>query len=104
MMKLYQFHFAPPMTTNVTKVIGSTSAGGVITMCHQLHKCQPYKLFSFIYDCDKGLNPALQEGSPQNHHTNCLYHIRSTMKVKLALKASCNTKRIGRTFSQRQEE
>ena len=76
----------------------------VLTINHRLQKCKPYKLFTFISDRDKGLIPALQEVFPNNHHTNCLFHIRANVIQNYGLKIGNLVQNLGTTFSIRREE
>jgi hypothetical protein len=75
-----------------------------LTNMHPLQRCQPYKLFTFISDRDKGLIPALREVFPENHHTNCLVHIRDNVLKNCGLKAANLATKIGYTFSFREED
>ena len=55
------------------------STCGVLTIDHKFEKCNPYKLFTFISDRDKGLIPALKDTFPLNHHSKCLFHIKQNV-------------------------
>ncbi len=77
---------------------------GNITLRHKQLKVHPYKLFTYISDRDKGLIPALRETFPENHHTNCLFHIRQNVIKNYGVKCGDIVEKIGNTFSIGEEE
>ena len=64
---------------------------------------QPYNLFTFISDRDKGLIEACKEVFPENHHTNCQVHIRRNVMTRYGKQAAALIPKIGMTFSSRVE-
>ena len=77
---------------------------GVLTINHRFARCHPFKLFTFISDRDKGLLPAIQELFPENHQTNCQFHIRANAIQTFGLKVGNLVQKIGKTFSLRREQ
>jgi hypothetical protein len=75
-----------------------------LTVNHRFEKCHPFKQWTSISDRDKGLIPALKEVFPDNHQTNCLFHIRQNVQTQAGKKASDLVELIGNTFSTRQEQ
>lgn len=75
-----------------------------LTVNHPLERCNMYKLWTFVSDRDKGLIPSLREIFPQNHQTNCLFHIRQNVKTSSGIAAGEIVEDIGRTFSIQKEE
>lgn len=75
-----------------------------LTVTHPLERCNMYNLWSFVSDRDKGLIPALLEKFPNNHQTNCLFHIRQNVRTKAGIEVSELVENIGRTFSIQKEE
>ena len=80
-------------------------ACGHLTDDNTVLQYRQYKQWSFISDRDKGLLPALRELFPNNHSSNCLFHIRqNVMKEGGGVKAGDLAFAIGKTFSTREEE
>ena len=60
--------------------------------------------FTFISDRDKGLGKSLDETFPNNHSSNCAFHIKMNTKQKFGIIASRNVMAISKSFSTRQEQ
>ncbi len=71
---------------------------------HRLPRCRLYKYWSFVSDRDKGLLPALKKIFPDNHHSNCLFHIQQNVVTQFGKKCGEYTFSLGKTFSITEEE
>jgi hypothetical protein len=81
------------------------SACGVLTINHKFEKCNPYKLFTFISNRDKGLIPVLKEAFPDNHYsTSCLFHNKQNIIKKFGMDIGDMIEDLGHTFLQCQED
>jgi transposase-like protein len=63
-----------------------------------------HSLFTFVSDCDKGLEPALAQCFPNNHSTYCAIHIQRNVWTKFGHKAAASVVNIAKTFSARIED
>ena len=63
-----------------------------------------YSKFVFISDQDKGLHKSLAEIFPNNHSTNCVYHIKQNVKSRFGAKAAVLVFPVAQAFSSIQEE
>ncbi len=71
---------------------------------HNLPRCHPFKLYTFISDRDKGINPALEMECPLNQHSHCQFHIRQNVVQQFGVKAGDKFRDIGMCYSISKEE
>ena len=71
---------------------------------HPYNRCRNWKLFTFISDRLKGLEPALQNVFPENHATSCAVHIKRNVAQNFGSRAADQVTRIAKAYTELQEE